>query len=65
MQHVQKGGRWTFSHRIGNAYIENLKLPEAAVAYDNDYILGAARKAGFSSAFVIASNAQSQLVARK
>ena len=26
--------RWTFSHKLDNCYVENLKFPEAAVAYE-------------------------------
>ena len=32
------GDRWHFSHRIGPAYIESLRYPEAAAAYDESTI---------------------------
>ncbi len=32
------GDRWTFSHKVENYYVENLKYPEAAVAYDLETI---------------------------
>lgn len=28
------GDRWTFSHKVGDCYVDSLKYPEAAVAYD-------------------------------
>lgn len=42
------GNRHTFSHRIGNAHVESLAQPEAAVAYTEDYLLSLARKVGFN-----------------
>ena len=30
------GDRWTFSHKLNNCYVESLKYPEAAVAYELD-----------------------------
>jgi SAM-dependent methyltransferase len=27
------GGRWTFAHRMGQSYVEDVRFPEAAVAY--------------------------------
>jgi hypothetical protein len=63
------GGRWTFSRRLGNAYVENLKYPEAAVAYERAYLEANVRAAGFSEVQVTPSltgyNPQSLLVARK
>jgi len=41
------GGRHTFSHRMGNAYVESLSQPEAAVAYSEAVITNIARSAGF------------------
>jgi ubiquinone/menaquinone biosynthesis C-methylase UbiE len=46
------GGRHTFSHKIGNAHVESLEVPEAAVAYDESYLCGMAREAGFRTAEV-------------
>lgn len=34
----QHGNRWSFSHKLDRCYIENLKYPEAAVAYHLDTI---------------------------
>jgi len=31
---VRSSDRWTFSHKLEKCYVENLKFPEAAVAYD-------------------------------
>lgn len=44
------GNRHTFQHRIANAFVESLEVPEAAVAYREDFLLGVARKAGFRAA---------------
>ncbi|MBK1703176.1 class I SAM-dependent methyltransferase [Halochromatium glycolicum] len=42
------GGRWRFQHRVGDAYVENPKHPEAAVGYQRQWMLDACRGAGFS-----------------
>jgi SAM-dependent methyltransferase len=47
------GGRHTFKHTIGNAKVESLKVPEAAVAYQEDFMINLACSVGFSSAEVI------------
>lgn len=44
------GDRYTFSHRMGNAYVESLSQPEAAVAYESSYLCALARELGFSEA---------------
>lgn len=62
------GGRHTFSHTIGNAAVESLKVPEAAVAYTEAYMVKVAREVGFSEATVIGKDPalwQSSLAARK
>lgn len=41
------GNRHTFSHKIGDANVESLKQPEAAVAYSKAYLFECARQAGF------------------
>jgi SAM-dependent methyltransferase len=46
------GTRHTFRHRLGAAYIESVRVPEAAVAYRDEYLCTLARDAGFSSATV-------------
>jgi predicted SAM-dependent methyltransferase len=48
------GGRFTFRHKAGNAYIESRRYPEAAVAFEREFLLGVASQIGFSSAEVIA-----------
>ncbi|HTR82063.1 MAG TPA: class I SAM-dependent methyltransferase [Bacteroidota bacterium] len=32
------GDRWTFAHKLDRCYVENVKYPEAAVAYDLDIV---------------------------
>jgi SAM-dependent methyltransferase len=32
------GSRWSFRHRLDHCYVENLRYPEAAVAYDLDVV---------------------------
>lgn len=46
------GGRHTFRHRISNAYVESLEVPEAAVAYREEFLFAVARQAGFRTAEV-------------
>ncbi len=58
------GGRWSFAHAIGPAFVENLSYPESAVAYDRDWMLEAARAAGFREARVILPSYQSTLECR-
>jgi SAM-dependent methyltransferase len=41
------GARHTFSHEMGNARVESLSVPEAAVAYPEQFLLDQARRAGF------------------
>ncbi|QNI33130.1 class I SAM-dependent methyltransferase [Alloacidobacterium dinghuense] len=48
------GGRHTFQHPVGNARVESLKVPEAAVAYTEKFMVDVAREKGFESAQVIA-----------
>jgi len=63
------GGRHTFSHWIGNAKIESLKLPEAAVAYTEAVLLDVVRSCGFTSVNIIgmsdSDESQSAILARK
>ena len=59
------GGRWTFAHREGNAYIENLRYPEAAVAYDQAWIENVCREAGFRQVEVRLPSYQSTLYCEK
>jgi SAM-dependent methyltransferase len=41
------GGRFTFAHWMGQAYVESLKYPEAAVAYEEGFLLGSMNDIGF------------------
>src|SRR5271165_5337923 len=62
------GDRWTFKDRIQNAFVENLKYPEAAVAYSRDFLVKIAREAGFVDCEVRAAGRpvfQSVLFCRK
>ena len=62
------GGRWTFEHRMGPAYIQDPRYPEAAVAYEREYLVDRALAAGFRNAEVISfdeRNGQSALIAQK
>jgi SAM-dependent methyltransferase len=62
------GGRHTFSHRMGNASVESLEVPEAAVAFTEEFMVHQTREVGFSNAEVIGKGAeiwQSDLVARR
>ena len=66
MEHVKLGGRWTFQHRLGNAYVENLQYPEAAVAYHEAFMTKLVADCGFRGVTVTPrGNAPSELVARK
>jgi len=47
------GGRYTFKHRNFNAYVENPKYPEAAVAYENDFLCSKRQEIGFSDIQII------------
>lgn len=59
------GGRWTFEHRIGNAYVETMRYPEAAVGYHKPFMEDLVRAAGFSKVEVRLPNYQSTLYAVK
>lgn len=47
------GTRHTFRHQMGNAHVESLAQPEAAVAYKTDYLFSVCKKAGFTSCEVL------------
>jgi SAM-dependent methyltransferase len=64
MDHVGLGRRWTFQHRRGNAYIENLRYPEAAIAYQEVFMTESVRNCGFREVTVL-KGAPSTLIARK
>jgi SAM-dependent methyltransferase len=61
------GYRHTFRHRLGNAYVESLKLPEAAVAFESRYLFDLAAKIGFRSSEIVTAPGVGQplLVCRK
>lgn len=42
------GTRHTFRHRVGNAHVESLAQPEAAVAYTEEFLVACATEAGFT-----------------
>ncbi|MBZ0171767.1 MAG: class I SAM-dependent methyltransferase [Phycisphaerales bacterium] len=59
------GGRWSFRHRRGPAYIESEKYPEAAVAYEAEHLLECCREAGLVDVELIPGDAHSLLRASK
>jgi SAM-dependent methyltransferase len=65
IEHVELGGRWAFGHQCGNAYIESVKYPEAAVAYREAFVIDLAKKCGFREVTISPKKGQSELVARK
>jgi SAM-dependent methyltransferase len=65
MEHAELGRRWTFQHRVGNSYVENLRYPEAAVAYHTKFMMELAKSCGFREVTINRWSVQSELVARK
>lgn len=47
------GDRHSFRHRVGNAYVESLAQPEAAVAYDASFLCQVALESGFADARIM------------
>lgn len=47
------GSRHTFQHVIGNARVESVEQPEAAVAYRTDYLFSVARGIGFKDCEIV------------
>lgn len=47
------GKRHSFSYRMGNARVESLAQPEAAVAYTKDYLFDLCRRIGFASCEIL------------
>lgn len=45
--------RYTFPHRMGPAYVESLEVPEAAVAFESEWLIATAKEAGFQSAEIM------------
>ena len=54
-----------FQHRHGEAYIENRRYPEAAVAYSKAFLESACARAGFQQIDLRYARGQSLLRARK
>jgi ubiquinone/menaquinone biosynthesis C-methylase UbiE len=50
MDHIRPrlGNRWTFAHRMGESYVDSLRYPEAAVAYDVGTVERMLQAAGLS-----------------
>jgi len=65
LESVELGKRWSFKHKIGEAYVENIKYPEAAVAYKREYLKSMCQSIGFSEVIIIEQPGQSALVCRK
>ena len=59
------GGRWTFPHSIGNAVVETLEYPEAAVAYHESYLKELCHSAGFRLVEMVWGQEQSLVKCRK
>jgi SAM-dependent methyltransferase len=55
------GGRWSFGHRIGPAYVQDKRFPESAIAYRKEWILSVAKSCGFVQARVVLPTYQSTL----
>jgi len=47
------GTRHTFQHAMGNARVESLEQPEAAVAYRTDFLFRLAREVGFKTCEIV------------
>lgn len=47
------GDRHSFRHRVGEAYVESLEQPEAAVAYDAEFLQKVAIESGFSDVTIM------------
>jgi SAM-dependent methyltransferase len=47
------GTRHTFQHAIGNARVESMEQPEAAVAYRTDYLFKVCRDVGFKNCEIV------------
>jgi SAM-dependent methyltransferase len=48
------GDRHTFGHKIGNAFVESIVLPEAAVAYTREFLFRIAGETGFQRTEMLA-----------
>jgi SAM-dependent methyltransferase len=59
------GGRWNFTVPMGPVWVESEQFPEAAVAYARDYLLDAAKAAGFADVELVPRQPQSLLRCRR
>jgi SAM-dependent methyltransferase len=64
LEYVRPNDRWTFEHPVGNARVESVKHPEAAVAYKEDFLRSIFQE-DFRDIRVIGGHPQSEIVARK
>ncbi len=57
----------TYRHRAGPAFVENPAIPEAAVAYESEFLLREAKTAGFSEVSILHADTDRQhtLIAHK
>jgi len=63
LESLELGGRWTFEHPRGAARLESERYPEAAVAYERDWLLDQCRAAGLREPAIRAKKSQSVLTA--
>jgi ubiquinone/menaquinone biosynthesis C-methylase UbiE len=61
------GNRHTFANRVGNAFVESMSQPEAAVAYTAKFLFSMVQEAGFEDFRIVSSPGdwQPMIVARK
>lgn len=60
------GDRWTFSHKLDNCYVDSLRYPEAAVAYELDTVQQVLSSNGLSIVEIYNKDLHQQtLIARK
>lgn len=67
MEHVDRspGSRWSFRHRAGAAFIESQRYPEAAVAYELEWIRTVCAAAGLDVAAAEPSGGQTTVICKK
>jgi SAM-dependent methyltransferase len=56
------GGRWRLRHRIGHAYVEDRRYPEAAVGYTEAFLTDLGKELGFTHVELEPRPRQSRLV---
>lgn len=59
------GDRFTFEHRIGPAYVEDPRRPEAAVAFERQWLEGQCAAAGLVDATISGQTMQQDLMAHR